>query len=154
MALPFQGLKAIDLASYFAGPSASTILSDFGCEITKVEPPEGDAIRILQANGETFFFELEGRGRRSLALDLKDKKGLEALYRLVSRSDIVVVNTPLPARARLGIDAESLLKVNPRLIYASVTAYGEAGPDAPKPGFDATACGWHALLGEDPQIPW
>ncbi|KAI9028794.1 L-carnitine dehydratase/bile acid-inducible protein F [Hyaloraphidium curvatum] len=139
MSLPFAGLKVIDCATYIAGPSASTILADFGADVVKVENPEGDPFRTILADGQTWMFELEGRSRRSLVLDLKSPEGSEAFRRLTKQADILVCNVPFPSRKRLGIDAESMLALNPRLIYASVSAWGEIGPEKDKPGFDATA---------------
>ena len=143
--LPFEGLKVIDCASFIAGPAAATILSDFGAQVVKVEPPEGDPFRELyRGPGATpsernYFWELDGRNKRSLVLDLKQPEGLAVLYRLVADADVFITNLPLPARRRLKVDHASLEPLNARLIYASFTAYGERGPEADKTGFDSTA---------------
>lgn len=143
--LLFAGLKVIDCASYIAGPAAATILADFGADVIKIEPPEGDAYRNLwRATGapaadHNYPWEFDNRNKRGLALDLKHADAIAVLHRLVTQCDVFVTNLPLPVRSRLQIGHESLLALNPRLIYASMTAYGEVGPEAEKSGFDATA---------------
>lgn len=139
MALPFDGMLVIDCAQYVAAPAAAMILSDFGATVIKVEPMEGDNFRYLSPAGESFLFDLEGRGRRSIAVDLRSPAGSKIIRQLVSKADIFICNTPEGGRKRLGIDSDTLLALNPRLIYAAVSAYGDIGPDAGKPGFDATA---------------
>lgn len=135
---PFSGLKVIDCASFVAGPAAATILSDFGADVIKVEPLEGDPYRYLVPDG-SYPWDLDSRNKRSLALDLKHPDGLATLYRLVSQADVFITNYPMPVRRRLRIDHDSLMPLNARLVYASLTAYGETGPDAEKTGFDTTA---------------
>jgi formyl-CoA transferase len=139
----FDGLKVIDCASWIAGPAAATILSDFGADVIKIEPPgAGDPWRASAAvPGKTtdYWWQLTGRNKRSLAIDLKHPEGLAVLHRLVRSADVFITNFPLPVRERLKIAAADLLAVNPRLIYGSMSAYGEAGPEAARTGFDATA---------------
>lgn len=139
----FTGLKVIDCASWIAGPAAATILSDFGADVIKIEPlGAGDPWRAsVPIPGKTtdYYWQLTSRNKRSLAIDLKHPEGLAALYRLVNYADVFVTNFPLPVRDRLKIAPNDLLALNPRLIYASFTAYGEAGEEAAKTGFDATA---------------
>lgn len=143
--LLFSGLKVIDCASYIAGPAAATILSDYGADVVKIEPPEGDPYRELYrlpgapASALNYAWDVSARDKRSLALDLKQPEGVRVLHRMVRGADVFLTNMPLPVRARLGIDAATLLPLNPRLIYASMTAYGESGPESDKTGFDATA---------------
>ncbi len=142
---PFHGLKVIDCASYIAAPVAATLLADFGADVIKVEPPDGDPHRrLIDLLGVVdapcnFVWELASRHKRSLALDLKQADGQAVLHRLVAQADVFVTNLPLPVRARLGVTADSLRALNPRLVYASMTAYGETGPEADKSGFDITA---------------
>lgn len=144
-ALPFEGLKVIDCASYIAAPAAAMILSDLGADVIKLEPPDGDPHRDLYKllgladPASNFVWNLSSRNKRSLALDLKLAEGQAVLHRLVTQADVFITNLPLPVRARLGIAAEQLLALNPRLVYASMTAYGETGPEAAKGGFDVTA---------------
>jgi len=144
-ARPFDGLKVIDCASYIAGPAAATMLSDFGADVVKVEPPDGDPLRVMYRLPGTppadrnYPWELDSRDKRSLVLDLKQPDGQAVLHRLVAQADVFITNLPLPVRRRLGVDHASLLPLNPRLVYASLTAYGETGPEADKAGFDVTA---------------
>jgi crotonobetainyl-CoA:carnitine CoA-transferase CaiB-like acyl-CoA transferase len=139
----FAGLKVIDCASWIAGPAAATILSDFGADVIKIEPPgSGDPWRAFTPiTGKTTdsCWQLTSRNKRSLAIDLKHADGLAVLYRLLAASDVFITNFPLPVRERLKITASHVLPLNPRLIYASLSAYGEAGEEAARTGFDSTA---------------
>lgn len=154
MNLPLADLKVIDCASYVAGPAAATVLSDFGAQVIKIEPPEGDPYRTLVA-GQTFPYDMDGRNKASLVLDLKQPEGMQVLHRLLGATDVFLTNLPLPARKRLGIDDARLCAAYPRLIYASMTAYGETGAEADKTGFDATAywarSGLSDLVKADPE---
>ncbi len=150
--LVFEGLKVIDCASFIAGPAAATVMSDFGAEVVKIEPPgAGDAYRrrATPPIGPGLVgnpgFVLDGRNKRSLALDLRAPAGQAVLRCLVTQADVFITNYPPPVRRRLGITYEELAPLNDRLIYASFTGYGETGPEADKPGFDATA--WWARSG-------
>jgi formyl-CoA transferase len=146
----FDGLKVIDCASFIAGPAAATVMSDFGANVIKIEPPGmGDPYRRRAVPkpesplNPGFFF--DSRNKKSLALDLRQEAGRAVLYRLVKDTDVFITNYPPPARGRLGITYDHLKHLNERLIYASFTGYGETGPEASKPGFDATA--WWARTG-------
>jgi formyl-CoA transferase len=144
----FSGLKVLDLASYIAGPAATTILADFGADVIKVEPPgTGDPYRFFfhtppNPTSDTdynYAWQLTNRNKRGIALDLKSKEAKEVLLRLVQWADVVVVNFPPRVKASLGVTYENLAPLNPRLIYADVTGYGSHGPEAETPGFDITA---------------
>jgi len=142
----FSGLKVVDLASYIAGPAATTILADFGADVIKVEPPGiGDPYRmfyVLPPNPvaeNNYSWQLTNRNKRGIALDLKAPDSKEVLERLVRWADVVVVNFPKRVKEGLGLTYEELGKLNERLIYADVTGYGSAGPEADTPGFDITA---------------
>src|SRR5947209_142129 len=141
----FSGLKVVDLASFIAGPGAAVILSDFGAEVIKVEPPTGDTWRIgykippQPRAKDNYPWHLNNRNKRGLALDLKSPQAGEILERLVKWPDVLIVNTPHPARKRLKLEYQDVAGWNPRLIYADLTGYGENGPDAELPGFDITA---------------
>jgi crotonobetainyl-CoA:carnitine CoA-transferase CaiB-like acyl-CoA transferase len=139
----FAGLKVIDCASWIAGPAAATILSDFGADVIKIEPPgPGDPWRAstpVPGKPTDHYWQLTSRNKRSLAIDLKHAQGIGVLHRLLGSADVFVTNFPLPVRARLKIDAASVLPLNPRLIYASLSAYGERGEEAARTGFDSTA---------------
>jgi crotonobetainyl-CoA:carnitine CoA-transferase CaiB-like acyl-CoA transferase len=141
----FSGLKVVDLASFIAGPSAAVILSDFGADVVKVEPPTGDLWRTghkippqPQAK-DAYPFHLANRNKRGITLDLKSPSARPVLERLVKWADVLIVNTPHPARKRLKLEYDDVARWNPRLIYADVTGFGEKGPDAELPGFDITA---------------
>ncbi|HTR87396.1 MAG TPA: CoA transferase [Reyranella sp.] len=139
----FDGLKVIDCASWIAGPAAATILSDFGADVIKIEPPgAGDPWRAATpVPGKTtdYWWQLTARNKRSLAIDLKHPEGLAVLRKLIASTDVFITNFPLPVRERLKIAAADLLAINPRLIYGSISAYGELGAEAARTGFDATA---------------
>ena len=139
----FSGLKVIDCASWIAGPAAATILSDFGADVIKIEPPgAGDPWRAstpIPGKPVDYYWQLTSRNKRSLALDLKHPDGQAVLHRLAASADVFVTNFPLPVRDRLRLAPSDLLPLNPRLIYASFTAYGEEGEEAAKTGFDSTA---------------
>ncbi|TAI66732.1 CoA transferase [Bradyrhizobium sp. Leo170] len=141
----FSGLKVVDLASFIAGPGAAVILSDFGADVIKVEPPSGDTWRIgykippQPRAKDNYPWHLNNRNKRSLTLDLKSPHAAEILERLVKWADVLIVNTPHPARKRLKLNYEDVTAWNPRLIYADITGYGDKGPDADLPGFDITA---------------
>ncbi|HEY0423577.1 MAG TPA: CoA transferase, partial [Rhodopila sp.] len=139
----FTGLKVIDCASWIAGPAAATMMSDFGADVIKIEPPgAGDPWRAstpIPGKPVDYYWQLTSRNKRSLALDLKHPDGQAVLYRLVASADVFITNYPLPVRDRLKLAPADLLPLNPRLIYASFTAYGEAGEEAAKTGFDSTA---------------
>ena len=148
----FSGLRVIDAASFIAAPAAATSLADFGADVIKGEPvDEGDAYRNLSSQvgmpvGTTdYCWTVDDRNKRSLALDLKTKDGQQVLHRMIATTDVFITNYPLATRRRLGIAFDQLAHINDRLIYASLTAYGETGAEANKPGFDSTA--WWARSG-------
>ena len=141
----FSGLKVVDLASFIAGPSAAVILSDFGADVIKVEPPGGDHWRTIhkvppQPRAEDAYpWHLVNRNKRGVSLDLKSPNARKVVERLVRWADVLIVNTPHPARKRLKLEYDDVVDWNPRLIYADLTGFGEKGPDADLPGFDITA---------------
>src|ERR1700745_706310 len=141
----FSGLKVVDFASFIAGPSAAVILSDFGAEVIKVEPPNGDMWRIgnklppQPQSSDPYQWHLANRNKRGIALDLKSPGAQQILEKLVKWGDVLIVNTPHRARKKLKLEYEDVAPWNPRLIYADVTGYGDHGPDADLPGFDLTA---------------
>lgn len=141
----FDGLRVIDCASFVAAPAAATLMSDFGADVIKIEPPEGDPYRWSYAvpgqpvPQHNYLWMLGSRNKRSLALDLKTAEGLAVLYRLLDGADVFITNLPLSVRRRLKVGYEDVCPDRPRLIYASLTAYGEAGPEVDKAGFDTTA---------------
>jgi crotonobetainyl-CoA:carnitine CoA-transferase CaiB-like acyl-CoA transferase len=141
----FSGLKVVDLASFIAGPGAAVILSDFGADVIKVEPPVGDLWRHghqippqPQAK-DPYPWHLANRNKRGITLDLKSPNAQPVLQRLVKWADVLIVNTPHPARKRLKLEYDDVVQYNPRLVYADLTGFGEKGPDAELPGFDITS---------------
>jgi crotonobetainyl-CoA:carnitine CoA-transferase CaiB-like acyl-CoA transferase len=141
----FSGLKVVDLASFIAAPSAAVILSDFGADVIKVEPPGGDLWRHANklppqpVADDAYNWHLTNRNKRGMALDLKSPSAQQVLEKLVKWADVLIVNTPHPARARLKLEYSDVVRWNPRLIYADVTGFGDKGPDADLPGFDVTS---------------
>jgi crotonobetainyl-CoA:carnitine CoA-transferase CaiB-like acyl-CoA transferase len=141
----FSGLKVVDLASFIAGPGAAVILSDFGADVIKVEPPKGELWRIGNKippqpfAKDAYQWHLNNRNKRGITLDLKSPDAGKILERLVKWADVLIVNTPHPAREKLKLTYDDVAQWNPRLIYADVTGYGDNGPDTNLPGFDLTA---------------
>src|SRR6266576_3035068 len=141
----FFGLKVVDLASFIAGPSAAVILSDFGADVIKVEPPSGDLWRIANhlppqpVSEDAYPWHLANRNKRGMALDLKSPSAQQVLEKLVKWADVLVVNTPHPARKKLKLEYADVVQWNPRLIYADISGFGDKGPDADLPGFDITS---------------
>src|SRR3954447_18285754 len=135
---PLDGVKVLDLCSYLAGPYGCTLLADLGADVIKIESPQGDMLRQFPSSlpGEARFFLGTNRGKRALALDLKQKEGLAVLHRMVESADVLVENFRPSVPARLGIDYPRLRAINPRLIYAGLTGYGDEGPLSEKGGFD------------------
>ena len=142
----FLGLKVVDMASFIAGPAATTVLADFGADVVKVEPPGiGDPYRYFYRTPpnpplkDNYAWQLTNRNKRSLVIDLKSPRAAEVLAPLVKWADVFVTNFPPHVRKGLKITYEDLAPLNPRMIYADITGYGERGPEADKPGFDITA---------------
>jgi crotonobetainyl-CoA:carnitine CoA-transferase CaiB-like acyl-CoA transferase len=139
------GVRVIDAASFIAGPVATTIMADLGADVIKIEPPDGDPYRHrtggpgVAESPYNYRWIVDNRTKRGMALDLREAAGRAVLHRLVERADVFVTNTPLDSRGRLGIRWTDLAPLNPRLVYASMTAYGERGDEAGRTGFDATA---------------
>src|SRR6202521_1967368 len=141
----FSRFKVVDLSSFIAGPGAATILTDFGADVVKVEPPEGELWRKGQMippqphSEEPYPFQLANRNKRGITLDLKSPSSQQVLEKLVKWADVFIVNTPHPARKKLKLEYDDVAQWNPRLIYADLTGFGEKGPDADLAGFDLTA---------------
>jgi crotonobetainyl-CoA:carnitine CoA-transferase CaiB-like acyl-CoA transferase len=135
---PLSGVKILDLCSYLAGPYGCTLLADLGADVVKIESPQGDMLRQFPSSlpGESRFFLGTNRGKRALALDLKQPEGLAVLHRMVESADVLVENFRPSVPARLGIDYPRLKKINPRLVYAGLTGYGDKGPLSDKGDFD------------------
>lgn len=144
--LPLSGLRVLDVGTYIAAPVATTVLGDYGAEVIKVEQPgAGDPNRIIQAShaypkcAVNYPWEMDGRNKRSIALDIVRAEGRDALEALIARADVLVTNFPLRLRERMRLRWDDLREAHPRLVYASLTGFGEAGPERDQPGFDSTA---------------
>jgi len=152
----FKGLRVLDVGNFVAAPAAATILADFGADVIKIEPPTGDPYRSLSSqpgyprSDQNYCWDLDSRNKRSLVLNLTLPESRAVLHDLARQADVLITNTPLGNRAKLGLDFQYLKSLNPRLIYASFTAYGESGREANMAGFDSTA--WWARSGLMDQV--
>lgn len=135
---PLTGIRVLDLSSYIAGPYGGSLLADLGAEVIKVEPPEGDNLRQYPStlDGESRAFLGVNRSKLGIVLDLKSSGGLSSLLRMAARCDVFLHSFRPGVPRRLGIDYESLRKINPRMIYCALSGYGENGPLRDKPGYD------------------
>jgi crotonobetainyl-CoA:carnitine CoA-transferase CaiB-like acyl-CoA transferase len=145
---PLQGLRVLDLSSMIAGPYAAQILADYGADVIKIEPPEGDLMRkggtLKNADMGSLYLQLN-RNKRSIVLDVKQPSARKALLRLCEGADVFLHNIRPAAMRRLNLAYEDVRKVNPRLVYVSLMGYGEAGPYAGKPAYDDLIQGICAL---------
>ena len=144
--LPLKGIKVIDAASFIAAPLVSALMSDYGAEVIKIEHLTGDTYREAVIGGHVWpesdmdwAFILENRNKRSLSIDLKTKYGQIILKKLLNETDVFITNLPAKPREKLGLTSEIIREINPKIIYASLTAYGEIGPDSKRTGLDSTA---------------
>ncbi|MDA8047047.1 MAG: CaiB/BaiF CoA-transferase family protein [Actinomycetota bacterium] len=134
--LPLQGIRVVEIGVVIAGPAAAALLGDWGAEVIKVEPLDGDPAR---GNPAKSYFQLDNRGKRSMAVDIASPEGLGIVLALLDSADVFVTNLRARALTRLGLDPASLAARNPRLVYASVSGYGPTGPAEDKPGYDIGA---------------
>ncbi len=145
MAAPLEGLKVIEMARILAGPWIGQTLADLGAEVVKLESPGGDDTRnwgppfVKRADGsdgDAAYFHSANRGKKSVVIDFKTEAGREAIIQLVADADVFIENFKVGGLAKYGLDYASLRKVNPRLIYLSLTGFGQTGPYAPRAGYD------------------
>ena len=131
------GLCVLDFTSMIAGPYAARLLADVGAEVIKIESPEGDDMRQRPPlrNGHGTYFGQLNAGKQSLTLDLKNPEGVLLVKRMVEKADVVVENFRPGVMRRLGLDYAALATINPRLVYCSISGYGQNGPDADKPAY-------------------
>ncbi|MBN8926828.1 MAG: formyl-CoA transferase [Rhodospirillales bacterium 69-11] len=141
---PLSRFKVIDLTRVRAGPTAVRQLADWGADVIKIEAPEGDAGLGGERHGPDF--QNLHRNKRSLTLNLKAPEGLAVLHRLVAQADVVVENYRPDVKFRLGVDYETLSKLNERIVYASISGFGQDGPYRDRPGFDQIAQGMGGLM--------
>ena len=143
-----EGIRVLDVTQVMAGPFCAMQLCDMGADVIKVEPPDGDPTRQMgaRAGSDSAGFAAINRGKRGIVLDLKSAAGRQAFERLAARADILIENFRPGVMDHLGLDYAALSTVNPRLIYASISGYGQTGPDASKGGFDLVAQGVSGLM--------
>ena len=149
MALPLEGVRVLDLTSVMAGPYCTMVLGDMGAEVVKIESfPDGDASRRFdpQVNGESYCFAVLNRNKKSLALDLKSPRGKEVALALAQRADIVAENFRPGVVKKLGLDYEAIRALNPAVVYASMSGFGQTGPYGHKGGFDIMAQGMSGIM--------
>ncbi len=142
------GVRVVDVTQVMAGPFCAMQLCDMGADVIKVEPPDGDSTRRMAGavGTESPSFNAVNRGKRGIVLDLKSPLGRDAFLRLTSRADILIENYRPGVMRSLGLDYERLAADHPALIYASISGYGQTGPDAAKGGFDLVAQGVAGLM--------
>ncbi|TIT02098.1 CaiB/BaiF CoA-transferase family protein [Mesorhizobium sp.] len=164
---PLKGIRVIELARILAGPWAGQLLADLGADVIKVESPDGgDDTRkwgppfVMSHDGENLsaaYYHSCNRGKRSIAIDFSTPEGAETIRRLVATSDVLIENFKLGGLRKYGLDYDSLRKINPRLIYCSITGFGQDGPYAPRAGYDFIIQGMAGMMsitgeaGREPQ---
>lgn len=161
---PLEGIKVLELARVLAGPWVGQTFADLGADVIKVESPKGDDTRTWgppfverEDDRSAAYFHSCNRGKRSIALDFKNPDDIEIVLDLVRQSDVLVENFKLGGLKKYGLDYETLKKVNPRLIYCSITGFGQTGPYAPQPGYDFIVQGMSGMMsitgepGREPQ---
>ncbi len=136
--LPLNGFFVIDLTAHRAGPTAVRQLADWGADVIKIEPP-GEQVDATGSRRDGPDFQNLHRNKRSMTLNLKTKEGLDIFFRLARRADVVVENYRSDVKHRLGIDYEAVKKINPRIVYGSISGFGQDGPYAGRPGVDQIA---------------
>ena len=146
---PLEGVRVLDLTWVLAGPFASMVLCDLGADVIKLErPPIGDVARMTApiVNGESCYFLSVNRGKRSIAVDLKNEAGRELFLRLVERVDVVMENFTPGTMEALGLGYDVLSRRNPRVIYAATSGFGQTGPDRLRPALDIIAQGMGGIM--------
>lgn len=153
---PLHGVRVIELARILAGPWAGQLLADLGADVIKIESPDGgDDTRtwgppfVTGHDGENLsaaYYHACNRGKRSAAIDFSTPEGAETIRRLVARSDVLIENFKLGGLRKYGLDYESLRKINPKLVYCSITGFGQNGPYSPRAGYDFIIQGMSGLM--------
>jgi crotonobetainyl-CoA:carnitine CoA-transferase CaiB-like acyl-CoA transferase len=147
LAAPLEDITVVSIESWMAAPSASAILADLGADVIKIEPLAGDPMRNMSRSPKVdgplsefdCQFDVDNRGKRSIAVALDTEVGAGIVHRIVTRADVFMCNLLIHRQERFGLDPQSVLKLNPRIVHATLTGYGTTGPDAWRPGYDVTA---------------
>jgi crotonobetainyl-CoA:carnitine CoA-transferase CaiB-like acyl-CoA transferase len=157
---PLDGIRVVDLTRFLAGPYCTQELGDFGADVVKVEPLDGDGTRYQTLRpdllGNSYFFAAANRNKRSITIDVRKEPGRDIVLRLAQRADVFVENFRPGVTDRLGLGYEILRNENPRLIYCSVTGFGSDGPYSERPGFDQVGqgmSGFMSVTGQEPTGP-
>lgn len=161
---PLEGIKVVEMATFIAVPAAGRLLADMGAQVVKIESAKGDNLRFTAPNEgrpldphEDANFDLENSGKKGIVVDLRTEKGTEILFKLLEDADIFLTNWRPQALERKHLTYEDLKEKFPKLVYASLTGYGEKGPDKDLPGFDYTAffarSGWSGSLYQKGTVP-
>ncbi|WP_054308298.1 CaiB/BaiF CoA-transferase family protein [Mesorhizobium sp. 1M-11] len=152
---PLKGVRVIELARILAGPWAGQMLADLGADVIKVESPDGDDTRkwgppfVKGKDGENLsaaYYHACNRGKRSIAVDFSTPQGAETVRKLVVKADVLIENFKLGGLKKYGLDYESLKAINPKLVYCSITGFGQTGPYAPRAGYDFIVQGMSGLM--------
>ena len=148
MTKPLEGIRVLELANFIAGPLAGTLLADMGADVIKVEPPKGDMARATppKRNGESVSFMALNRNKRSIVLDLKQPEARDALLKLAATSDAVIEAYRPGALEKMGLGAEAMKKVNPKIVYAAVSGFGQTGPYRRRAGVNLIAEAFSGVL--------
>src|SRR5436309_10205433 len=143
-----DGLRVLDVTQVMAGPFCAMVLADLGADVIKIEPPSGDSTRQMPGaiRGDSPSFNAVNRGKRSVVVNLKMTEGRDVLTRLARSSDILIENYRPGVMTALGVGYEQVARLNPRLIYASISGYGHSGPARDKGGFDLIAQGVAGIM--------
>jgi len=147
---PLYGIKVIDLTRAMAGPFATMMLGDFGAEVIKVEPVEGDESRSWGppfVNGESTYFLSANRNKKSLCINLRQHEGQEIVRKLASKADVFIENYRPGTTQKMGLSYGDLSKLNPKIIYCSISGFGQTGPWSSKPGYDLIALAESGMMG-------
>ncbi|RYG23204.1 MAG: CoA transferase, partial [Burkholderiales bacterium] len=132
---PLEGIRVVDLSRLMAGNMLSLQLGDFGADVIKVEPPEGDPLRDWKEDGHSFFWKAYGRNKRSICLNLREAAQMDVLLKLIDTADVFIENFRPGTLEKMGLAPEILLERNPRLVVVRISGFGQTGPYAHLPGF-------------------
>ncbi|HBQ93695.1 MAG TPA: formyl-CoA transferase [Sulfobacillus sp.] len=149
MTAPFEGLRIVDFTRILSGPYCTMFFGDMGAEVIKIEPPQGDDTRQWGppfVGGESAYFLSVNRNKKSVVLDLKTEEGLKAIKQLIAQADVVVENFRPGTLDRLGLGFETLVSLNPHIILASISGFGQTGPYRDEPGYDVIAQGMGGMM--------